>query len=49
MNDIQKAIQDARAERVNHMYGTFSNLSEVKDDEEALKKAKDVEEVEEMK
>ena len=46
MNDIQKAIQDARAERVNHMYGTFSNLSEVKDDEEALKKAKDVEEVE---
>lgn len=47
MNDIQKAIQDARAERLNHMYGTFSNLDEVRADEEALKKAKDVEEEEE--
>lgn len=46
MDDIQKAIQDARAERLNHMYGTFSNLDEVRADEEALKKAKDVEEVE---
>ena len=46
MDDIQKAIQDARAERLNHMYGTFSNLDEVRVDEEALKKAKDVEEVE---
>lgn len=44
MNDIQKAIQDARAERLNHMYKTFSNLSEVKEDDEALKKAKDAEE-----
>ena len=33
MNDIQKAIQDARAERLNHMYGTFSNLYEVRADE----------------
>lgn len=47
MDDIQKAIQDARAERLNHMYGTFSNLDEVRADEEELKKAKDVEEEEE--
>ena len=43
MDDIQKAIQDARAERLNHMYGTFSNLDEVRADEEALKKSEDTE------
>lgn len=41
MDDIQKAIQDARADRLNHMYNSFSNLKEIEADETAIRKAED--------
>lgn len=43
MDEIQKAIQGARNERLNHMYNSFSNLKEVEKDETAIRKADDVE------
>ena len=45
MNDIEKAIKDARAAQVGRIYGTFQNAKEVTVDENGIQKA-DVREVE---
>lgn len=49
MDDIKKAIQDARASRIGHIYGQFSNVDEVEvqESETAIKKADDAEEPDE--
>lgn len=50
MDDIKKAIQDARASRIGHIYGQFSNVDEVEvqESETAIKKADDAEEPDEI-
>lgn len=49
MDDIKKAIQDARASRIGHIYGQFSNVDEVEvqESETDIKKADDAEEPDE--
>ena len=44
MDEIKKAIQDARASRIGHIYGQFSNVAEIQESETAIKKADDAEE-----
>ena len=44
MDDIKKAIQDARASRIGHIYGQFSNVADVQESETDIKKADDAEE-----
>ena len=39
MNDIEKAIKDARAAQVGRIYGTFQNSKEVTVDENGIQKA----------
>lgn len=39
MNDIEKAIKDARAAQVGRIYGTFQNAKEVTVDENGIQKA----------
>lgn len=41
MNDIEKAIKDARAAQVGRIYGTFQNAKEVTVDENGIQKADD--------
>ena len=41
MNDIEKAIKDARASQVGRIYGTFQNAKEVTVDENGIQKADD--------
>lgn len=41
MNDIEKAIKDARAAQVGRIYGTFQNAKEVTFDENGIQKADD--------
>ena len=44
MDEIKKAIQDARASRIGHIYGQFSNVAEIQESETAIKKADDADE-----
>ena len=44
MDEIKKAIQDARASRIEHIYGQFSNVANVQESETDIKKADDAEE-----
>ena len=44
MDEIKKAIQDARASRIGHIYGQFSNVADVQESETDIKKADDAEE-----
>ena len=44
MDEIKKAIQDARASRIGHIYGQFSNVTEIQESETVIKKADDAEE-----
>ena len=44
MDEIKKAIHDARASRIGHIYGQFSNVAEIQESETAIKKADDAEE-----
>lgn len=44
MDDIKRAIQDARASRIGHIYRQFSNVDDIQESETALKKADDAEE-----
>lgn len=44
MDEIKKAIQDARASRIEHIYGQFSNVADVQESETDIKKADDAEE-----
>ena len=48
MDDIRKAILDARASQVNRIMGSISNAADVCKDESALAKAKEAESKEEM-
>lgn len=44
MNDIQKAIQGARAAQVGRIYGSFSNVQEAMTDEDSIRKSEETSE-----
>ena len=46
MDDIKKAIQNARTERMNHIQGCFSNSAELNESSEDIRKADDEQMVE---